>query len=176
LLQCGVPETVTKKQAWMCLLLPLLLLCNPFLAMWESSGALSLCHPPSYRAWVASSELLKFKNTESHEGITIPELAFWEGYTPLEPTLQRCEGYGDTETLSPPIRFRDLEASVRERVFREDLFYRLNVVRISIPPLRERRSDIVPLAEHFLRAYSSKNELPAVGFSDDAILTRQNYF
>jgi two-component system response regulator AtoC len=52
----------------------------------------------------------------------------------------------------------------------------LNVVRISIPPLRERRSDIVPLAEHFLRAYSSKNELPAVGFSDDAILALQNYF
>jgi two-component system response regulator AtoC len=68
---------------------------------------------------------------------------------------------------------RDLEACVREKLFREDLFYRLNVVRIFVPPLRERRSDIVVLAEHFLRVYSEKNGLPAVGFSDDAILMLQ---
>ena len=104
-LKCGASEAVSKKHAWMCLLLPLLLLCNPFQAMSESSGTLSLCHPPSYRAGVASSELLKFKNQESHEGFTIAELAFWEGYTPLKPTLQPCEGYGDTETLLPPVRF-----------------------------------------------------------------------
>ena|ERR1700730_16898820 len=104
-LQCGVPEAVTKKHAWMCLLLPLLLLCNPFLAMSESSGTLSVCHPPSYRAGVASSELLKFKNQETHEGIRIAELAIWEGYTPLKPTLQPCEEYSDTETFSPPVRF-----------------------------------------------------------------------
>jgi transcriptional regulator with PAS, ATPase and Fis domain len=71
---------------------------------------------------------------------------------------------------------RDLEASVREKVFREDLYYRLNVVHIQIPPLRERRPDIVPLAEHFLRLYSEKNGFEAVGFSDVAILTLQNYF
>lgn len=70
---------------------------------------------------------------------------------------------------------RDLEASVREKVFREDLYYRLNVVRIPVPPLRERRSDIVPLAEHFLRLYSNKNGFPAVGFTDEAILMLQNH-
>jgi DNA-binding NtrC family response regulator len=70
---------------------------------------------------------------------------------------------------------RDLDASVREKVFREDLYYRLNVVRIQIPPLRERRADVVPLAEHFLRLYSAKNGLPTVGFTDEAILTLQNY-
>jgi len=91
------------------------------------------------------------------------------------------ERVGGTETIRGNFRViaatnRDLEASVRERVFREDLFYRLNVVRIPIPPLRERRSDIVPLAEHFLRTYSNKNGLPAVGFSDEAILMLQNYF
>lgn len=91
------------------------------------------------------------------------------------------ERVGGTETIRGNFRVlaatnRDLEASVRERVFREDLFYRLNVVRIPIPPLRERRSDIVPLAEHFLRIYSHKNGLPAVGFSDEAILMLQNYF
>ena len=88
---------------------------------------------------------------------------------------------GGTETIRGDFRViaatnRDLEASVREKVFREDLFYRLNVVRIPIPPLRERRSDIVPLAEHFLRLYSDKNGVTAVGFSDEAILLLQNYF
>jgi DNA-binding NtrC family response regulator len=91
------------------------------------------------------------------------------------------ERVGGTETIRGNFRVlaatnRELEASVREKVFREDLYYRLNVVRIPIPPLRERRSDIVPLAEHFLRQYSDKNGLLVVGFSDEAILMLQNYF
>ena len=45
---------------------------------------------------------------------------------------------------------RDLETAVSEGTFREDLYHRLNVVSIRVPPLRERREDIVPLAEHFL--------------------------
>jgi len=90
------------------------------------------------------------------------------------------ERLGGTETSRGDFRVlaatnRDLEACVREKLFREDLFYRLNVVRISVPPLRERRSDIVPLAEHFLHLYSEKNNLPAVGFSEDAILMLQSY-
>ena len=88
------------------------------------------------------------------------------------------ERLGGSDTISGDFRVlaatnRDLEACVREKLFREDLFYRLNVVRIFVPPLRERRSDIVVLAEHFLRVYSEKNGLPAVGFSDDAILMLQ---
>jgi DNA-binding NtrC family response regulator len=90
------------------------------------------------------------------------------------------ERLGSTDTISGNFRVlaatnRDLEASVREKLFREDLFYRLNVVRISVPPVRERRSDIALLAEHFLRIYSEKNGLPAIGFSDDAILMLQTY-
>jgi DNA-binding NtrC family response regulator len=90
------------------------------------------------------------------------------------------ERLGGTETISGNFRVvaatnRDLEACVREKLFREDLFYRLNVVRISVPPVRERRSDIALLAEHFLRVYSEKNGLPVVGFSDDAILMLQTY-
>jgi DNA-binding NtrC family response regulator len=90
------------------------------------------------------------------------------------------ECVGSTETIRGDFRVlaatnRDLEACVREQLFREDLLYRLNVVRISVPPLRERRSDVVLLAEHFLRAYSEKNGFPAVGFSDDAILMLQTH-
>src|ERR1700741_1033362 len=90
------------------------------------------------------------------------------------------ERVGGTETIHCNFRTiaatnRDLEACVREKIFREDLYYRLNVVRIPVPPLRERRSDIIPLAEHFLRIYSEKNALPHVGFSDEAVLLLQNY-
>jgi DNA-binding NtrC family response regulator len=90
------------------------------------------------------------------------------------------ERLGGTETKSGDFRVlaatnRDLDATVREKLFREDLFYRLNVVRITVPPLRERRSDIVLLAEHFLRLYSENNGLPAVGFSEEAILMLQTY-
>jgi two-component system response regulator AtoC len=90
------------------------------------------------------------------------------------------ERVGGTETIMGDFRVlaatnRDLEATVAEKLFREDLFYRLNVVRISVPPLRERRSDIAALAEHFLRHYSEKNGLPAVGFSDDSILMLQTH-
>lgn len=90
------------------------------------------------------------------------------------------ERLGGTETICGDFRVlaatnRDLDATVRERLFREDLFYRLNVVRITVPPLRERRADIVPLAEHFLRIYSESNGLPAVGFSEEAILMLQTH-
>lgn len=94
-----------------------------------------------------------------------------------EHTFQRV---GGTETIRGDFRIlaatnQDLEACVREKLFREDLYYRLNVVRIAVPPLRERRSDIVPLAEHFLHLYSEKKGVAAVGFSDEAILFLQNY-
>jgi two-component system response regulator AtoC len=51
---------------------------------------------------------------------------------------------------------RDLETEVEEKRFREDLFYRINVVRIRVPPLRARGSDILLLAQHFLQRYSQR--------------------
>jgi len=89
------------------------------------------------------------------------------------------ERVGGTETIRGNFRVlaatnRDLEACAREQLFREDLLYRLNVVRINLPPLRERRSDVAPLAEHFLRMYSEKTGFPAVGFSDESILMLQS--
>jgi DNA-binding NtrC family response regulator len=63
----------------------------------------------------------------------------------------------------------DLDDAVRRRAFREDLFYRLNVVRIHVPPLRERREDVAPLAEKFLAAYAAKHGRPARRFDSGAL-------
>ncbi len=65
---------------------------------------------------------------------------------------------------------RDLLAEVRRGSFREDLYFRLNVVSLRIPPLRERPGDIPPLAEHFARKYAEVNGLPVRPLSRDALL------
>lgn len=61
----------------------------------------------------------------------------------------------------------DLNEGVQQKKFREDLFFRLNVVPIEIPPLRERMEDILPLAEYFLRKYSNKNQIKEKQFSPE---------
>lgn len=70
---------------------------------------------------------------------------------------------------------RDIEELVQNGNFREDLYYRLNVVRIKIPPLRERKEDIVGLAIHFLKKYSIMNNKNIRGFSKDAITFLESY-
>ncbi len=55
---------------------------------------------------------------------------------------------------------RDMQEEVRRQTFREDLFFRLNVVNIALPALRNRKADILPLAEHFIRKYSELNDIP----------------
>jgi two-component system, response regulator FlrC len=65
---------------------------------------------------------------------------------------------------------RDLQKAVREGVFREDLLFRLNVVNLAIPPLRERPEDALALAEHFLKKYAAANGLPHRALNEAAKL------
>jgi two-component system, NtrC family, response regulator AtoC len=84
------------------------------------------------------------------------------------------ERLGSLKPVSVDLRLvaatnRKLEEMVRKGTFREDLFYRLNVVRLYMPPLRERREDIPLLLEHFIREYSRENGLPPVQLEPGAV-------
>jgi DNA-binding NtrC family response regulator len=83
------------------------------------------------------------------------------------------ERVGGDEPLQVDVRVvaatnRDLKAMVEDHTFREDLYYRLNVVRLEVPPLRARSSDIGPLADHFLQKYAAENEKQLCSFTDAA--------
>jgi two-component system NtrC family response regulator len=115
---------------------------------------------------------------EAHEGSI-----FLDEIGDLSPSLQakllrvlqerEFERLGSNQTIKIDVRViaatnRDLEEAVRGKVFREDLYYRLNVVAIILPPLRERREDIPSLIDHFLEKYSKKNRKPVPKVSKDA--------
>jgi DNA-binding NtrC family response regulator len=87
---------------------------------------------------------------------------------------RQFERVGGNETLTVDVRIvaatnRDLRERVKAGSFREDLFYRLNVVQLDVPPLRVRKSDIPTLAAHFLRRFARENEREIHTFSDDAL-------
>ena len=70
---------------------------------------------------------------------------------------------------------KDLQAAIAEGSFRSDLYYRLNVVTIQLPPLRDRGNDIVLIANHFLQQYAKEYDSPIKGFSDDATTMLRSY-
>ncbi|MFX0211849.1 MAG: sigma-54-dependent transcriptional regulator, partial [Candidatus Hodarchaeota archaeon] len=70
---------------------------------------------------------------------------------------------------------KDLRTLVQQEQFREDLYYRLKVVTINIPPLRDRREDILPLAEHFLKKHAEENNKSIISFSPEVIEFILNY-
>ena len=93
---------------------------------------------------------------------------------------QKFERLGGTRTIDADVRIlaatnKDLQKEVEERRFREDLFYRLNVINIRIPAMRERKDDIQLLAMHFLKTYADKNQKKIEGFSEDAMLALTSY-
>jgi two-component system, NtrC family, response regulator AtoC len=94
-----------------------------------------------------------------------------------EKTFERV---GGNETLKVDVRViaatnRDLNAEIKNGTFREDLFYRLNVVTIELPPLRERKGDIPALASFFLRRYAAENGKKIETFADDALRSLLDY-
>jgi two-component system NtrC family response regulator len=87
------------------------------------------------------------------------------------------ERVGSNQTIKADVRVmaatnRDLEEGMRGGTFREDLYYRLNVIAILLPPLRERKGDIPLLIDHFLQKYSEKNRRAIPKISKEAIIER----
>jgi two-component system response regulator AtoC len=109
---------------------------------------------------------------------------FLDEVSEIEPSLQvkllraieerRFERVGGTETVDVDIRLvaatnRDLKQFVAEGRFREDLFFRLDVVNIHLPALRERQEDVPLLCDHFLRQFAELNRKPMEGFTPDTL-------
>jgi DNA-binding NtrC family response regulator len=92
------------------------------------------------------------------------------------------ERVGGTEKIDVDVRIiaatnKDLEQKIKDGTFREDLFYRLNVVSLKIPPLRERKEDIVPMIESFIEKYCKENNKEKFEISKEAadVLMKYNY-
>jgi len=95
---------------------------------------------------------------------------------------QQFERVGGSETIQVDVRViaatnKDLEEAITKGTFREDLFYRLNVIPIEIPPLRKRREDIAPLLEHYLHRFGKENRRKKLSFSKESwdLLLRYDY-
>jgi len=87
---------------------------------------------------------------------------------------------GGNEEINVDVRViaatnRNLKIMVTQGKFREDLYYRLNVVTIDLPPLKDRMEDILPLGEHFLKKYAEENNKSIKNFSDDVVKFMLNY-
>ncbi len=105
---------------------------------------------------------------------------------PLQPKLLRFLQEGEIHTLGEraprkvnvrviAATHKDLETLVSEKLFREDLYYRIATLSVKVPPLRERREDISTLISHFISHYARKNERPISGITAEAIQILETY-
>ena len=90
------------------------------------------------------------------------------------------ERVGDHKTIKIDVRFivstnQNLEKAIADKKFREDLYYRLNVISINIPPLRSRKDDLPLLVNHFMSLYSKENHKKIKNVSDDTMNILMNY-
>ncbi len=93
---------------------------------------------------------------------------------------RRFEAVGSNKTIVVDTRVllasnRNLEEEVKKGRFREDLYYRINVVTIDLPPLHERVGDVSLLAKHFLKMYSAQHKRDKIGFTDEAMECLERY-
>ncbi len=93
---------------------------------------------------------------------------------------QEFERLGGTQSIKVNVRFistsnRNMKEAIQEKVFREDLYYRLNVVPLYLPPLRERKGDIIPLAEYFLQKSCEDNQQKIKSLSEGAMKKLLSY-
>ncbi|MFQ5509030.1 MAG: sigma-54-dependent transcriptional regulator [Leptospirillia bacterium] len=115
---------------------------------------------------------------------------FLDEVAELKPTLQvkllralqerEFERVGGTKTIKVDVRIvaatnQDLEQLVREKKFREDLYYRLNVIPVQMPALKDRREDILLLVQHFLDGFNASKGRNVKGFTDETLALLQTY-
>jgi len=85
----------------------------------------------------------------------------------------QIERLGSTESINIDVRIiaathQNIEQKIKDGTFREDLYYRLNIVLLDLPPLRERREDILPLIDHFIEKYAKENNKEKLSLSKEA--------
>jgi NtrC-family two-component system response regulator AlgB len=156
-------------------------------------------HCPSLSAELLESELFGHARGAFTGAVqdTVGKVAVAEGGTlfldevgdlplPLQPKLlrllqeRRYERVGETRTQAADVRVlaatnRNLESAIAAGKFREDLLYRLQVIEVVMPPLRERTADILPLAEHLLRFFARESGKHFFGFTREAEATLLRY-
>lgn len=162
---------------------------HPFVAVNCSAMADSLWESEMFRhergAFTGAVTAKKGRFELAHNGTL-----FLDEVSEMSPALQRkslralqemeFERVGGTKTIQVDVRLvaaanRDLKQGVREGWMRQDLFYRLNVIRIGVPPLREHKEDIPDLIEHFLEKYAADNRKHVAGLSHEALHALMDY-
>jgi NtrC-family two-component system response regulator AlgB len=158
----------------------------------RADGPFIMVHCPSLSAELLESELFGHVRGAFTGAVrdTVGKVAVAEGGTlfldeigdlppALQPKLLRLlqekqyERVGETRTRAGDVRIlaatnRNLEAETAAGTFRDDLLYRLNVIEVTLPPLRQRRRDLLPLAEHLLRFFARQAGKTLTGFTAEA--------